>query len=371
MKSKLRIRDLTIWLYKKKKSSKLKFAIKIGTPNRAIKHWGDIYYAQCILKALKKAGHDGEIHYHNEWNNSDKDIDVVIHLRGLEVYKPKPYNINLMWLISHPCLVTPEELENYDGILVASKMFTNILKCSLDVPVVYLPQATDPEHFRKIDCEKIYDIVFIGNNYSGQAGRQVVKDILSTGYNFALWGKDWRGVIPPKFIRGDFISWEQLPAIYNKAKTVLNDHHPFMKMYGFINNRTFDVSACEVFLISDKVKDIESEIPIVTYKNKNDLKALISYYLEHSQERELKAKEARQIVIENHTFDYRIKQIINFIEKIEPIKKNKSYRIPENAQSELRRFFEIINTYYVLDNTTIVKQMILQYKSFLEKQGAI
>lgn len=355
----------------KKKFSKLKFAIKIGTPNRAIKHWGDIYYAQCILKALKKAGHDGEVHYHNEWNNSDKDIDVVIHLRGLGVYKPKPYNINLMWLISHPCLVTLEELENYDGILVASKIYTNILKNSLNVPVIYLPQATDPNHFKKINCKKIYDIVFVGNNYNGEAGRQIIKDVLSIDCNLAIWGKDWRGVVPQKFIMGDFINWKQLPVIYNKAKIVLNDHHPFMKMYGFINNRVFDVSACEVFLISDKVKDIESEISIVTYENESELKKLIYYYLEHPQKRELKAKEVRQIVIKNHTFDHRIRQIIDFIKKIEPIKRDKSYSIPENSQSELLRFFEIMNTYYALGNKTIVKKMILQYKSFLEKQKIV
>jgi len=352
------------------KTSDLKFAIKIGTPDRSVKHWGDIYYARCLLKALERAGCQGEIHYRNEWNTQDKDVDVVIHLRGLGVYEPKPYNVNLMWLVSHPSLVTPEELENYDGILVASREYADILKRSLDTPVIYLPQATDPEHFRKIDtCSKEYDIVFIGNNYNGQAGRQIIKDLLSAEFDFKLWGKGWDGIVPPKFIMGDFVTWDELPLVYNKTRVVLNDHHYFMKMFGFVNNRTFDVAACGTFLISDKVKNIESQIPIITYDNEKDLTSLIYYYLKHEQERESKANEVKRLVVEIFTFDQSAKQILDFLKKIEPVKSEKRYSIPEIGQSRLLRFLETVNTCYELSDKKTAKQMLLQYTALLEKQG--
>ncbi|MEM6732332.1 MAG: glycosyltransferase, partial [Myxococcota bacterium] len=159
-----------------------RFAIKIGTPDRTLDNWGDIYFAECLAKSLCRAGHLCEIHYLNEWGRDDHAIDVAIHIKGLSEYVLKPHSLNVMWMINHPELHRDEELERYDAIFVASRTHADTLARRLSVPVVYLPQATDPDHFIPHEREKRWDLVFVGNNkgVGRQDMRRIVRDVLPT-----------------------------------------------------------------------------------------------------------------------------------------------------------------------------------------------
>ena len=54
---------------------------------------------------------------------------------------------------------------------------------------------------------------------------------------------------------------------------------------------------------------------IVTYNDENDLKEKINYYLTHEDERIKLAKKGQKIVLENHTFDHRIKKILSVLKE--------------------------------------------------------
>ncbi|KEP75018.1 hypothetical protein HR12_00805 [Microbacterium sp. SUBG005] len=70
-------------------------------------------------------------------------------------------------------------------------------------------------------------------------------------------GPDWRGWIPAERIAATGVRNDELPALYETAGVVLNDHWPAMQERGFIGNRLFDVVAAGGRAVSDRVEGID------------------------------------------------------------------------------------------------------------------
>jgi GT2 family glycosyltransferase len=296
----------------------LSIAVKIGPPDRAHSNWGDIYFAECLAKALSRKGHRCFIHYLDEWGRDDLGIDVVIHLKGLSEYHPKPYNINLLWMLNHPDLHTKEELSRYDAVLVASTPHSRRLAKELPVPVFPLPQATDPDHFQPHgEIPKDLDLVFVGNNKGDDRlpMRQIVADLLPTPYKLGVWGDGWEGKLPDGVLQGKFVSWEDLPKVYARARIVLNDHQPEMKKHGFLNNRTYDALACGAVLVSDHVKGMEEILPVPHYFRPGELRRLIDGVLKGKNIPDV--NRLRRAVLESFTFDHRAEEILAIVSRLE------------------------------------------------------
>jgi len=305
---------------RQKTAQPLAFALKICAPDLKRHDWGDLFYAQSLAKALCKRGHRCRIDYMNEWGSRDTDVDVVVHIAGLSRYYPKPYNFNILWLVSHPSRITPQELEPYDLVLVASKAFAPKVKVMTHTPVQIFLQAADPEHFYPDpEKEKDLDLVFVGNNTG--AGRlrirRVVAEALKLGRRLAVWGKGWKGILPDDVWQGEFIPWEKLPDIYRRAKVVLNDHHPDMLCNGFVNNRTFDVLACGAQLVTDNLSGLKEEfrcVPLFTETKplKSVLRELES---RNGEEIQRISDNLRQIVSERFSFDSRAGELLELTER--------------------------------------------------------
>ena len=294
--------------------SPLRFVIKIGVPERSQQHWGDIYFAECLAKSLSRLGHTCQIHYLCEWGEDDRDTDVVIHLKGLSEYHPKPYNINILWMLNHPLLHTREELERYDAVLVSSLPHARRLKKILNVPVLPFLQATDPEHFRPHpEIAKEFDLIFVGNNTGAGrlAMRQIIADLLPTRHRLAVWGNGWQGKLAEGVWQGEFVPWRELPSLYARGRIILNDHQPDMKEYGFVNNRTFDALACGATVVSDSVASLHELLPVPSYKNRKELRRLVDGLLTgHSAKNN---PPLRERVLKHFTFDQRGAELLEII----------------------------------------------------------
>ncbi len=168
-------------------------AVKIGAPRLETAHtWGDFHYANALVRSFAALGWNGEVHLLPEWDDPDKqDTDVVIHLRGLTTYAPKPSHVNVMWLISHPDDVSNEEYEKYDLVCVASKPLAERLQREIETPVVFLPQATDASRFGTaepngdLSCE----VLFVGN--SRKQRRDAVDWAIAVDAPLTMYGSDW------------------------------------------------------------------------------------------------------------------------------------------------------------------------------------
>ena len=88
-----------------------------------------------------------------------------------------------------------------------------------------------------------------------------------------------------------------------------------MREWDFPSNRLFDALLCETLVISDKIPSASTVFNdcIVTYDGVDDLEEKVNYYLNNPSEREKLAKNGREIVLKNHTFDNRVDFIINVL----------------------------------------------------------
>ncbi len=295
-------------------------SIAIKTPVtkwRRVNRWGDYHMAVLLKEQLQIEGYHVLIQILPEWDNAEgMEYDVAIVLRGLSRYKVKPHQVNIMWNISHPDKVGMDEYEEYDKVFIASDSWADKIKKQVSIPVELMLQCTDPQRFHEPnDKERIenqHQLLFVGN--SRKVYRKVLKDLLPTDYDLAVYGKNWKKIIPRKYIKSEHIHNDSLYKYYGSAEILLNDHWDDMRKKGFVSNRIFDGLACGAFILTDKVKDMgELNKFVQTYDTREELDKYIEYYLHHPEERKQKALMGQEYVLNNHTFVHRAKQFSDSI----------------------------------------------------------
>lgn len=293
---------------------KKKMAIKIPAPNwEEVDEWGDYYLALGLKKELERKDCEVVLQVLPEWGgDGDARCDTVLVLRGLSRYQPKPQHFNIMWNISHPDEVTIEEYNQYQHVFIASEFWAEEIAQRVDVPVEVMLQCTDPELFYPDPDDKYkHDLLFVGN--SRGVHRKIIKDLLPTEEDLAVYGAGWEGLIDKKYIKGEHIPNEKLRKAYSSCKILLCDHWDDMRDKGFLSNRLFDASACGAFIISDKVRGVEDVFgdTVVTYDNSDDLQSLTNYYLINDEKKE---ESFDRIDLFNFTFEKRIELIIKLMD---------------------------------------------------------
>lgn len=106
----------------------------------------------------------------------------------------------------------------------------------------------------------------------------------------------------------------EMPKIFKASKININNIRYFVE--SGLPQRVFDVLACEGFLVTNAKRDIEkyfvNQRDLVIYRDLQDLQEIISYYLEHEDEREIIARQGFETVQE-HTFEKRIEEMLTII----------------------------------------------------------
>jgi len=301
----------------RERAEALSFCIKIGAPNwKVAKSWGDLHYARAIERQLERRGHPCLIQTLDEWDNPEgTGYDVTVHLKGLRPYATKPGQLNVLWNISHPELLTAHECGRYDLALVASERWAKSLRSATDTPVHALQQATDPEvFFPEHDPRHEHDLVFVGN--SRKVERRILRDLLPTERDLAVWGNDWEGLIDQKHVRGKYLPNSKVRKAYSSAAIVLNDHWDDMREHGFVSNRIYDALACGALVISDDMAEIGEAFgdAVVTYRTPGELGELVDHYLSHPEERLEKGRRGREMVLSHHTFGSRVEETLRLVE---------------------------------------------------------
>ncbi|QUH23768.1 glycosyltransferase [Methanobacterium alkalithermotolerans] len=289
-----------------------RMAIKIPAPSwEEVEEWGDYHVARALKKELEKKGCEVTLQVLPEWEE-DKNFDVVLVLRGLSRYHPQEKHFNIMWNISHPDKVSVEEYSEYDHVFIASSYWASRISKLVDVPVEVMLQCTDHELFYPDYDEKYaHDLLFVGN--SRKVFRKILKDLLPSSYDLAVYGKGWEEFIDKEYIKGEHIPNNELRKAYSSCKILLNDHWDDMREKGFLSNRLFDGVACGAFIISDKVKGGEDVFGdrVVFYEGEEDLKNKIDEILNN---RSIKSPYQKKSM-EDHNFknlaNHIIKNLIN------------------------------------------------------------
>ncbi len=194
---------------------KPKIAIKIPAPNwDEVHEWGDYHVSLGLKKEFEKKNCDVLLQILPEWDNDDDaKCDVVIVLRGLSRYNPKPRHFNIMWNISHPDKVSIEEYNQYDYVLIASEIWTDKIREDVDVPVEAMLQCTDPELFYPDLGEEQHELLFVGN--SRKVFRKIIKDLLPTDKDLSVYGTNWEKINRQKtHQRRSYTKWRAKKSLF-------------------------------------------------------------------------------------------------------------------------------------------------------------
>lgn len=207
--------------------------------------------------------------------------------------------------------------------IIDSEEVLNYVKISSS-HVKSLPLACNPQVHKSIDLaqeekrEYGNEVCFVGTVKFKR------KEILShlTDFDLGIWGY-WLEKSPElkKCYRRQHVYGEEAVKIYNASKIVLD----IPILYGtgdkifYVTPRVFEVPACGAFLLTAENFSLsnlyETGKEIVCYKDENELKVLIRYYLKHPEERTRIAQKGQERAHRDHTYEKRLKKIFSIIEK--------------------------------------------------------
>jgi spore maturation protein CgeB len=159
---------------------------------------------------------------------------------------------------------------------------------------------------------KDYDIVFAGSAYDERIA--FFEKIVNLGFKIKLIGNLWKKskLLSDKAVLFPNISPEEIFKHYTGAKIGININHD-QSITG-VNCRTFELCGFGVFQLTDFRKDLATLYDIgeevVVYKNIDDLLNKVIYYLKNDAEREKIAAAGRERTIKDHTYQKRIRYVI-------------------------------------------------------------
>lgn len=260
---------------------RLRWAIKSSaTGDLSGDVWGDTFFAEALADALRRAGQEAVVDRASSHTRASVGWDdVTLTLRGLTPFIPQPGAINLIWVISHPDLVTRAELASgFDRRYAAGAAWARQVQHRWDLPVQTMLQATDARRFHPGAGEPgvSHGVLFVGRTRG--VPRAIVADAIAVGADPEVYGDDgWEQFIDPVHVRGSGIPNDRVPAAYAGARIVLNDHWTDMAEYGFYSNRLFDAAAVGARVVSDPVAGIEELFggQVRVYRDREELRRLL------------------------------------------------------------------------------------------------
>ena len=236
---------------------KLNIAIKIAAPEDEKAAWGDFHFAESLAAAIERLGHKARIDFRGRWHgHAIASEDLVIVLRGLIPYEPRPGQMCFLWNISHPDQVGFDEYDRYSRIYAGSGSHAALLEHIVRPRVAALPQATDPARFHPVDGAIGPDVLFVGN--SRGVDREIVRWAIEAEHPPVIYGDGWDGRVPPDLVAAANVDNRALGALYAAAGVVLNDHWPSMRAFGLLSNRLFDIVGSGGRAVSDPVPSMAS-----------------------------------------------------------------------------------------------------------------
>ncbi|PFG12752.1 CgeB family protein [Bacillus sp. es.036] len=241
-----------------------------------------------------------------------------------------------IWLTEDPYYIdlTVPIIHKYDYIFtIDMAAYERYLKMD-HKQVYYLPLGTDCGIHKKRAQNMNYasDICLIGSPYPNRI--QLVKYLLNnSNYKMTVVGPEWADILW-NYIHRDsltIIPWvkpELASHYFSNAKINLNIHRPFnlevnSNSSGVIpksvNNRTFDIAACQSFQLITPVLDLpihlKNKKEVVFFEGDKELLETVTFYLKNDDLRKTIAKNAEKKVSEHYTISHSLDYIFTTVEK--------------------------------------------------------
>lgn len=292
------------------------------------------HYKWGLREALSRVGLVVEIDYVNtEYELAAVTRDFQPHLILTQVHSPDgipaqavigartacPSATLLNWngdVYSHG-LTTPQMLNYlrlFDMQLTVNDSAVKILRDN-GILAAYWQIGYEPLDENLIPPSPRHDVVFQANGYSPERLRlgQLLQNM--SGVNVGIYGGGWRwanGNTTYKFYDS--------ASIYRGAKIAIGDNQ-YTDQRGFVSNRIFEALANGVFLLHQRIEGLEEltglrdGVHYAVWTDETDLQKSIRYWLapRHDDERTRIAAAGQAYVRQYHSFDMRVKELLESI----------------------------------------------------------
>lgn len=281
---------------------------------------GDYHLARALQRQFERRGHPTSVYFQRQWSSAaTAREDIVIHLWGRYELAVRPTQVNALWILYHPELVTDDLCARYGTVFAAGDALARRLSDRAGRVVRSLHQATDPERFRPAPGGPHHELLFVGNSRGTR--RTIIDDVTPTSRDLGVYGGGWADdLLDPVYFRGAVVSNRELAAYYSAADIVLNDHWLESAEAGMINNRLYDALAAGAFVISDRIAGLDEEFDgaVVTYADPADLALIVERYLADPAARRSLAERGRRAVLERHTISLRADELLEVLLPLVP-----------------------------------------------------
>jgi spore maturation protein CgeB len=159
-------------------------------------------------------------------------------------------------------------------------------------------------------------VSFVGSRYPYR--ERLVKELL--GFPIKVWGSGWRQSESPEIraIAGGAVWGRAKLAVYSGSTLSLNHHHPMNDIVG-VNTRAFELAAsgaCQVVDLKDELAALfKPGEEIVAYRDLDELKRQLTYYLAHPDEARAIGDSGRKRALKEHTLRHRIQEMLVVVEQ--------------------------------------------------------
>ena len=293
----------------------LRWAIDIAAPATWWgQRWGDRYFAYSLAAALRRLGQQVAVDHREARNRETRRFDdVVLTLRGIDSVFAVPGPLNLMWVISHPDEIGPDEAASYDRVFAASAQWARQRAADWGIAIEPLLQCTDTGIFapQRGLPDTGPGVLFVGNARQG-GSRPVIDYALAADIPVQIYGSDWERTKASDLVVAKLAPNAGLGQLYASAEVVLNDHWTDMARNGFISNRLFDAVACGARVLSDRVDGIAELFgdSVQFYESPADLAAVLARPRDAVWPSLAERSRTAERVRAEHSFDKRAAQLL-------------------------------------------------------------
>ena len=215
-------------------------------------------------------------------------------------YFPPLGNYRGSWIRQHKFF----EERKYDLFFgVVGRVVKTLEKNGVTKKAYLLPFCVDTNIYRKLNIPKTIDVMASFTNRRDVYPRR--KDIQKMISKMNIKSLTKR-VVHEKYIKS-----------INASKIVITSNN----IFNSLSMKYTECLACGSFLLADRPEDFDelgyvNGKHLVLFKNLQDLKDKIKYFLKHEKEREQIAKEGMEFVRKNHNVTVRANQFTNIVNEV-------------------------------------------------------
>lgn len=278
--------------------------------------YGDWHTAHEIGEALESIG--WMVSYaqrrHDEWYALPDDIGyVLVLLDAFDVRRINPGVVTIGWIRNWTERWTERPwFYRIDVLLASSERSIEIIEDLTGLRADPFPLATNPERFRRRPPvpELESDYVFAGSYFDSPRAIQSAIDP-TPDERFLLFGKNWENDPQLAAWSRGHVPYDRLPDIYASTKIVIDDAGEHARPYGSVNARVFDALAAGALPLSNGGTGVGALFGdgLPTWDSRDSLRQQLDRLLADDSLRERLIEPFRQLVLKEHTYGRRARQL--------------------------------------------------------------